>query len=176
MKSHIQIYEQQMAEALANRKFMAYLIKKHKIDVTKQREMEDGNQHILNCSMNYKAFFTYKRNDFFKKETYADRVPRQASDLIKHIVHKVTMKEQLLLLGRLINQFLPPKMQRVLIEKKCQNVLEINFEDENIYVMVDENHYTKKVISSPTSSSNLASPSSPGFVSQKSFSFDSPKK
>jgi hypothetical protein len=43
MKSHIQIYEQQMAEALANRKFMAYLIKKHKIDVTKQREMEDGN-------------------------------------------------------------------------------------------------------------------------------------
>ena len=44
-----------------NRKFMAYLIKKHKINVTKhERDSAEGNQHIANCGTNYQAYFTYK--------------------------------------------------------------------------------------------------------------------
>ena len=55
------MYEQQMANAQAARKFMAYLIKKHKINVTKhERDSAEGNQHIANCGTNYQAYFTYK--------------------------------------------------------------------------------------------------------------------
>jgi len=51
------------------RLFMAKLIKKHKIDVTRVREMKPGEKHIANCNDDYLAFFTHKENDFFKKET-----------------------------------------------------------------------------------------------------------
>jgi len=48
------------------------------------------------------------------------------------------MKEELLLLGKYIQQLLPPKMQRVFIQK-CSHFLEVDYEDANIYLMVDEN-------------------------------------
>ena len=36
-------------------------------------ELSPGEQHIINCNENYKAYYTHKNNDFFYKETASER-------------------------------------------------------------------------------------------------------
>lgn len=58
--------------------------------------------------------------------------------MIKKIIAKVTMQEELFLLGKFIVNYLPPKMQRVFLQK-CNHILKIDYEDPAIYIKVDEN-------------------------------------
>jgi hypothetical protein len=111
----------------------------------------------MKCYDDYHAFFTHKNNAFFEDETLADRAPKQATALIKFIVHKVTMKEELLLLGKYVQKLLPPKMQRVFLQK-CSAFLKVDYKDANIYTLVDENLFTGK---QPSPRSSNVSPRLP---------------
>ena len=117
---------------------MKYLIEQHDIKVDQGIERTKGEQHISNCNDNYNAYLTYKSNHFFEEETAATRAPKEATALINFIVEKVTIREELYLLGKFIIQYLPPKMQRIFLQKN-KDILKLDYEDPAIYIKVDEN-------------------------------------
>ena len=107
-----------MGEQKHAREFNQFLIEKYQIDTKlDEYKLSEGEVHIRNCDDDYLAYHTYKANRFFEQETAADRQPKQASALIKYIIGKVTMKEELIILGRVITKLLNPKMQRILLQK-----------------------------------------------------------
>lgn len=62
------------------------------------------------------------------------------------------MKEELFLLGKYILQYLPPKMQRVFLQKN-KDIVKISYDDPAIYCKVDENQYLPKNTGTPGASS-----------------------
>ena len=90
LKSHVQIYKEQMAEQKHIRKQMRQIIEKHDINVQQVIERSKGEQYISKCNENYNAYHTYKSNHFFQHETQAQRAPKEAAERINFIVDKVT--------------------------------------------------------------------------------------
>ena len=76
LKSHVQVYQDSMAENKRLNEFMQFLIKKHQIDVEKDSERTAGAMHTYHANEDYLAFHTHKANRFFRKETSAQRKPK----------------------------------------------------------------------------------------------------
>lgn len=91
LKSHVQIYKEQMAEQKHIRRQLRQIIEKHEIDVEQVIERSKGEQYISKCNENYNAYHTYKSNEFFQQETSAQRAPKEATAMINYIINKVTM-------------------------------------------------------------------------------------
>ena len=125
---------------------MTHLIHKHKINLNSDEvDHNPAGAHLRNCNEDYAAYFTYKKNTFFTElDSVASRAPKIASTLIKYIIGKVTMREELLVLAKYINLLMPPKMQRVFVTK-CKNFLEVDEEDPLLKIMVDENQFVAKL-------------------------------
>ena len=64
----------------------------------------------------------------------------------------MTLAEELYLLGQFMLKYLPPKMQRMFLQK-CSHFVKVDYEDPFIYVMVDENQYLQKIVSSSAANS-----------------------
>ena len=66
LKSHVEIYQKDMAERKRIREFMQYLIKKHKINTSEDAIQRHGYvKHLERCNDDYLAYQTYKDNKFF---------------------------------------------------------------------------------------------------------------
>ena len=48
------------------------------------------------------------------------------------------MKEEMLLLGRIMVQYMNPKMQRIFLQK-ASTYIKVDYDDPNVYTEVDEN-------------------------------------
>ena len=83
-----------MEEQKRVREFMTYLIEKHQIKLNDFDEETKAHKYLRNCNEDYQAFLTYKNREFFhEEETLAERAPKEATALIKYIVHRVTIRE-----------------------------------------------------------------------------------
>lgn len=71
LKSHVQIYKEQMAQQKHIRRQLRQIIEKHEIDVDQVIERSGGEMYISKCNENYNAYHTYKSNEFFQQETSA---------------------------------------------------------------------------------------------------------
>lgn len=140
LKSHVQVYNDGMAQNKRMKKFMEFLIKKHNIDVDREQLRCAGAQHTYNANEDMKAFHTHKTNKFFRSETSSQRKPKEATALIKFIIDKLTMKEELAVMGNFMVRYMPPKMQRVFLTK-CKMIVTVDYDDPAIYIQVDENQY-----------------------------------
>ena len=54
--------------------------------------------------------------------------------MIKYIIDKVTMAEELWLIGKYMMTYLPPKMQKIFLTKHLGGIIEIDYKDPAIYV------------------------------------------
>ena len=115
LKSHLQVYNEKMEEQKRCREFTQFIIEKHNIDTSKPVEVSNGEKHVMTCNEDYNAYLTYTENRFFEREKASTRGFKEANELIKNIIEKVTAREELQVLGRLIEQLMPPKMQRVFL-------------------------------------------------------------
>ena len=55
-------------------------------------------------------------------------------NLINYIIEKVSMEEELQLIGKYRMTYLPPKMQKIFLTKHCGGVIEVDYKDPAIYV------------------------------------------
>ena len=60
--------------------------------------------------------------------------------MIKYIIDKVTLKEELNVLGNFMVRYMPPKMQRAFLTK-CKNIFTVDTDDPAVFILVDENQY-----------------------------------
>ena len=58
----------------------------------------------------------------------------------------MTQREELAILGKAMFTYMPPKMQRVFLQKITHTV-GVDYADPAIYVKVDENNYLQKITS-----------------------------
>lgn len=133
LKSHLQVYNEKMEEQKKCREFTQFIIEKHNIDTSKPVEVSNGEKHVMTCNEDYNAYLTYTENRFFEREKASTRGFKEANELIKNIIEKVTAREELQVLGRLIEQLMPPKMQRVFLQK-AQNYLRVDFSDPAVFI------------------------------------------
>ena len=133
LKSHLQVYNEKMEEQKRCREFTQFIIEKHNIDTSKPVEVSNGEKHVMTCNEDYNAYLTYTENRFFEREKASTRGFKEANELIKNIIEKVTAREELQVLGRLIEQLMPPKMQRVFLQK-AQNYLRVDFSDPAVFI------------------------------------------
>lgn len=133
LKSHLQVYNEKMEEQKKCREFTQFIIEKHNIDTSKPVEVSNGEKHVMTCNEDYNAYLTYTENRFFEREKASTRGFKEANVLIKNIIEKVTAREELQVLGRLIEQLMPPKMQRVFLQK-AQNYLRVDFSDPAVFI------------------------------------------
>ena len=162
-----------MVEAKRKKQFLADIIEKHGIDVDKQQVRSPGEQHTRNCYDDIKAFHSYKADKFFPKETAAKRQPKEATALINYIVEECTRAEELNLLGKYILRYLPPKMQRVYLNK-IQHIVKVDYDDPATYVYVDAARYEQRPNAASSKSGDSQPPDSPGMRSRDSPGRNSP--
>ena len=156
LKSHLQVYNEKMEEQKRCREFTQFIIEKHNIDTSKPVEVSNGEKHVMTCNEDYNAYLTYTENRFFEREKASTRGFKEANELIKNIIEKVTAREELQVLGRLIEQLMPPKMQRVFLQK-AQNYLRVDFNDPAVFIQVDSAQYGNNSTSfRPSSDANLS--------------------
>lgn len=59
LKSHLDVYNEKVAEQKRNREFTQSIIEKHNIDVSKPVELSNGERHVMSCTEDYNAYLTY---------------------------------------------------------------------------------------------------------------------
>ena len=143
LKSHVQIYQKDMAERKRLREFMQFIIKKYKIDISEDAIQRQGHEkHLDKCDYDDHAYFTHKYNKFFDKDDKSQRDSKEATAVIARIVSEVEMQEELMVLGKFIQLLLPMKMQRVFLTK-CKALLNVDYEDPSNYIY--DSNLAKKV-------------------------------
>ena len=53
--------------------------------------------------------------------------------MIKYIIDKVTLKEELNVLGNCMVRYMPPKMQRAFLTK-CKNIFTVDTDDPAVFI------------------------------------------
>ena len=114
-RSYQQIYEEEMAKAKAIRERMQFIIEKYNIDLREGPSMQNQDRYRVLCNQDEQVFYGYKNRQFFEQEKIEEKKVKKAANLIKKIIDRVTMKEELNLLAKLIHRNFGPNSIQSLI-------------------------------------------------------------
>ena len=84
-----------MAKAKKVRDRMQAIVEKYNINLNETLVMKNKDRYRMQSNQDDQVFYGYKSRQFFEKEKIEDKKVKKAAILIKKIIDRVTMKEEL---------------------------------------------------------------------------------
>ena len=135
-RSHQEIYEEEMIKTQQIRERLARIVEKFQIDVSESAQdgLPNDRKYRLDVNADDKIFYGYMNNRFFSKEVLATKQVERAMKKIRKIIDKVSMKEELNLLAKLIHNNMEMADIQSLIGRLMKHITQIDWNrDRAIY-------------------------------------------